>query len=1472
MKIRLYTGKKARDIDLAGRSSFSVGSRYNDTVRLPEEVARGVSVDLERDGNGWTASCRGNVTCRGRQVQRLAFETGCVLVLNAAYGVAIEAVESDDEGVSFPLEGRDVVTIGRDARNSIKFLSDTVTAVHATLSRAPDGWYVTDSSRNGTYLNGRRIKRALLNDGDSIMIGEFTVRFLGSLLKIFGGGARQGDGAKKARARREYPYFESAPRILPVKRQEEIEIQDAPNIGGAPNVNWFFVLLPTLLMVLFYTFYAVIQRSASFLMMMPMMLMGVVMSAFNHRSQKKRYKQLTKLRKEKYEAYIAQTSDAVDKKNKQQLELLASDNPSPDRCLAVVRERTGRLWNRKPEDPDFLCVRLGTGKIPSETTIKIPTRRIALEEDEFEGVPEKVKQKYSVIDGAPVLCDLKKYSALGVVGPRGRVCSLVRGMAVEIASCYRYDEVKLVFLFPEKEKNEWEWTRWLPHCFDETRSARYLACTEYDANEVCRELTAIFKERAAGAKDRERSGEPLLPHYVIAVADTSLIKDPELLALLDSQGGALGFSSIFLKDVEDNLPRGTNAVVSLDASGGCRLNIPQPVGETIEFAADEVPVNFCDVFARTVAPVRLPERADEYLLPACVTFLEGFNVTDASELKIADNWRRIPEGDSLAVPIGVRTNGERFFFDIHEKHHGPHGLVAGMTGSGKSEMVQSWILAMALRFSPRDVSFVIIDFKGTGLILPFANLPHLAGAVSNLDVNISRNLIALESELQRRQALFDRAGVNNIEKYRRLYREGQVKEPLSYLVVVIDEYAEFKVKFPDFTNEVNSLFRTGRSLGISVVLLTQNPSGIVSAQSEDNVKFRWCLKVAGAVASKEMLGRPDAAKLLVPGRAYVKVGEDEVYELIQSFWSGAPFRDRNEERAAPAPRVSLVGLRGNRTRLAQAAQDDAAGRGVETEIDTVMREIIRTAREEGGLEARKIWQQRLKRIVFLDDIPAASDEAAGLRPVVGAVDNPYEQKQGALCLPLDEGHVAVYGAPGSGKTTLLQTLVTSLCCGLSPDDVNVCILDFGGWNFRCFEGFPHVSAVASGSEEDKVTAVVKNVLRELEQRKELFAKSGVGNIEAYRRATHSPLPQIVVIVDNFAPVLQTYPELEGFFRDVSLAGGSYGIVFVFTCNSPVSLGFKIKQNIKTSIALNMPDRSDYVDIVGRTEGLEPENVKGRGLCRQNGAALEFQTALPARDEGDENRVKLLQKLGEELGEKWGGKRAKTVKTMPKTVTVSDLEGAHLAVGLCCETLEPLPVGLCGGEHTLAVSAPDGCRERVLYTLMKTGAEAGEAVLFGGEAGAQGLRRFADAAGFDSYVEGLMDRLNERKNGGEAQPFSPIYIFVDNWRQSYEALSDETIKRLHRVVRSAKNLGVFLTVLGDCEDFVRLVGLGDALSGDLVKGNAIVAGGSLSESSFIESNLPYDQRSQRLCADDGWFIHNKTALKFKLADREDGHEQ
>lgn len=251
---------------------------------------------------------------------------------------------------------------------------------------------------------------------------------------------------------------------------------------------------------------------------------------------------------------------------------------------------------------------------------------------------------------------------------------------------------------------------------------------------------------------------------------------------------------------------------------------------------------------------------------------------------------------SLAVPLGARAAGDYVYLNLHEKAHGPHGLVAGTTGSGKSEILQSYILSLAVNFNPYEVAFLLIDYKGGGMSKMFTALPHLLGTITNLDGSQSmRALASIKSELARRQSIFNQYDVNHINNYNKLFKNGEAEEPLPHLFLISDEFAELKKEQPEFMSELVSAARIGRSLGVHLILATQKPTGVVDDQIWSNSKFKLALKVQNEADSKEILKTADAANITLPGRAYLQVGNNEIYELFQSAWSGAAYNEEEQK-------------------------------------------------------------------------------------------------------------------------------------------------------------------------------------------------------------------------------------------------------------------------------------------------------------------------------------------------------------------------------------------------------------------------------------------------------------------------------------------------------------------------------------------------------------------------------------------------
>lgn len=1391
------------------------------------------------DGNGWYGSCGENSGM---------LRVGDIRIIDPELQTAALVLEKV-QGKSRYLLWKDGLTIGRKEENDLVLRDGLVSGFHCRILRQGDCWYVQDrGSTNGTYLNDLRIDCAPLGKGDVVKLGRYCLHGEGKWLVVENADSRvtvhsaeEEPSAVQLFRAAPYPWFSRAPRLQRGLEPLKISIESAPSIGSKPGMGIGGIMLSPTMMAL---------------------SMGNQVLRYGIGSRK--YKKMEKRREEVYGEYISQIEARLQEHAEKQRAWEEQLHPALQDCLERVTGPRQDLWERRPGDGDFLTLRLGSGTVPAEAEIRIPREQLQLYEDEMDKIPGKIAEKYAVVEDVPVCCDLMKDGNCGIVGERSRAIALAHSMAAQVAALHSYDEVKLVVFYSPNERQQWEWMRWLPHC--QNGGVRYLACGS-DTRQVLEEMDTLLQRRRDSRRSWEDGGgNENLPHYVVIVANPSALKGSALSQALARNDPKLGISGIFLGSSLADFPNSVHNVVEL--RGNSRFLRTEERQSEVR-GEEEPALAEYDRFARAMAPIRLKTADQTNRLPQTVSFMEGLGIGRMDHLELREFWENSCNYKSMRVPIGVRANGELFYFDIHEKAHGPHGLVAGMTGSGKSEMVMSWILSMALHFSPQDVSFVLIDFKGTGLILPFAKLPHLAGTISDLDTNISRNLVALNSELERRKALFDSAGVNKISDYLKLYRSGRVSEPLPYLFVVIDEYAEFKAQFPDFTSQINSLFRTGRSLGVHILLLTQNPSGVVSGESESNVRFRWCLKVASTAASREMLGsHTEAAYLTNPGRAYVQVGSDEVFELIQSFYSGAvyaPDRQRDQEQSLVICRVDVNGAR---TML--RATDSGKDRGGRTEIDLLVDHIRGYVQQNHIPNARRIWQDRMPGRIGLPQLLAGCSGGDGgeLAPVVGLVDDPARQRQFPLRLPLSsQGHAAVIGTPGSGKSVFLQTLAVSLCTEYSPEEVNLYMMDFGSWTLSMFRDYPHVCAIANGNEEERLSQIAEALSRELQHRRECFSREGTGNLRAYLQMSGEKMPYLVLLVDKYE-LAKAQAELEAFFLQIAREGGNYGIYLVFTAGSSTAMGFKMEQNIKTRLALQVANPSDYLSIVGKTGGLVPENLPGRGLVNL-GAVMEFQTALPVQETGELSQGMAIRSLGQELQKRWGTRKKAPLRVMPEVVGYGSVrcDDGSFALGVGTADLKSVGTDLRKPHYLLISGLPGSGRTTLLKTLARQMGERKESrvAVFGSreEWGEEAVELLENGAAADAFLEEVRTLLGSRKRQQkETGEFPPVYLLIDGYRRFYDEISQQSADRLKALVMAGGGLGVGLVAADTASGLMTLNQYREPVLGILTGGPAVLLGGKAAEHLAVELSLSTADKAAKLKPWEAWYRSGEKTIRIK----------
>ena len=456
----------------------------------------------------------------------------------------------------------------------------------------------------------------------------------------------------------------------------------------------------------------------------------------------------------------------------------------------------------------------------------------------------------------------------------------------------------------------------MPHTWDDDKNIRFFATNLSEAKELSAYLEKIYYERRASRRDKEIAS----PYYLIFNMNKAVSEKTDLVNLILTNEEQLGFGVINVETSINELPKECSMVIDIDEKTSKIYDRKDTTGNIVEFVAD-LGLN-CEeeIIAKAAANIQLDISKNAYSLPGMLTFLEMFNESKIEHLNPLMRWKENNPTVSLAVPIGVDTMGQIFTLDLHEKFQGPHGLVAGMTGSGKSEFIITYILSMAVNFHPDEVAFILIDYKGGGLTGAFEDsekgikLPHLAGTITNLDGSaVKRSLISIQSELRRRQAVFNEArkvaneGTMDIYKYQKLYRNGIVKEPIPHLFIISDEFAELKTQQPEFMVQLISAARIGRSLGVHLILATQKPSGVVDDQIWSNTRFRVCLKVQDKADSMDMIKRPEAAELSNTGRFYLQVGFNEFFALGQSAWCGAPYDPSgNTEKKVDMQEVSIL--------------------------------------------------------------------------------------------------------------------------------------------------------------------------------------------------------------------------------------------------------------------------------------------------------------------------------------------------------------------------------------------------------------------------------------------------------------------------------------------------------------------------------------------------------------------------------------
>lgn len=1137
------------------------------------------------------------------------------------------------------------------------------------------------------YRNWQRIgtEEFMLNPGDVLTFGGLKIEVWDEQIAILGSADRYTTtlAERSWEYRPEgFPVYKRSPRLIKRTSLEKIVIELPPKEEKQDPKGFLMSVIPPLGMMAVTIMIGVLLGRGLYLLMSAAAAgMTALFSGIRYMGEKKELREKNRIRHVDYMNYLWNRQKEIAMAYEREQEVYAYQYPDMDELAFMVKEYDSRIYEKISSDEDFLTLSLG--RYMGKTGFQIGGKEEAQEaqKDTLTKTVCEIRQKYSQIQ-IPRVIDLKK-THLGMVGEKEALHRQLGILASQAAFFQSYHDLQMIVIYDGKYEDRFAWMRWFPHMRLMPMNVSGLVHSERTRDLVFGSVSQILKERAERMKDGKKETRSL-PHYLFLVDEPSWLMDHRISEYLCMDGNTLGFSIIYTSYIRSNIPEYIRTVLMLDNTleGTLLLEEREYVGQKIIF--DRPRDSDFEWMARNLSVLKHEQGGAGYI-PGRVTFFELYGIRKPEELEIRNRWKTSQSHRSLAVPIGRRSADDVLFLNLHEKAHGPHGLAAGTTGSGKSELIQSYILSLAVNFHPHEVGFLLIDYKGGGMADLFCRLPHHLGTITNLDGSGSaRALISVKAELSRRQKIFRDYGVNHINGYMRLFKEGTAEEPLPHLFIICDEFAELKKEQPEFMKELVSAARIGRSLGVHLILATQKPAGIIDDQIWSNSRFKLCLKVQNESDSKEVLKTTDAAAITLPGRAYLKVGNHEIYELFQAAFSGAAYTEREEKGAADDDRIYLVNELGQGELINQDLSKKEEYQACQTQLEAVVCHIREVFEKERKVEVRKPWLPLLEQMLvsptakeFLrktkDDLARLPQEGRkGLSVAIGKVDLPEIQEQKELVQDFErDGNLLFLASSGFGKTVFLTTILVSLAVSYDVEDVNFYILDYGNHGCMPMKELPHTAEYISADEEERYWKFKKLMTEEMAERKRLFAEYAAPSLPAFRELSKLPLRDVVVAIDQFDVVKETGIEEEEFFTRLTRDGVGLGIYTVAAATRSNGIRQATLNNFKNRIAGYQSDENETFLAVGRTP-YKQSDIRGRVLISGE-KVHEAQIYVMTSCEDKAAYSRGLKTLIQKIRRKSRGKEAPHIPLLPQKLFFSMLDrypddGSDYLVGLDLENV------------------------------------------------------------------------------------------------------------------------------------------------------------------------------------------------------------
>lgn len=1046
---------------------------------------------------------------------------------------------------------------------------------------------------------------------------------------------------RKLEKPQDFPEYRRSPRLNLEIPDEVFKYEKIENKEQAPKGGLLKAILPPIGMLAAGSITTLMAGRNPLMMMATALasLMTVVFTVTQYRTEKKDRMEREKHREEDYQVYLARTTSQLGQAHRQENKVIHYQQPSPNALLKKIEKYDSRLYERMVNNKDFMEVSLGTGTQPS--SLKIETDYSLRDDDEWAIHVKKLVEQYSKQEEVPISIDLR-HQTLGLIGNYDVLKDTIANLYLQLSFFQSYRDLNFISLVPEKTYlKDWHKWRFLPHFKVQGINTRGIIHNAKSRDMVLSSFYQLVNSRKQELNAAGREKPVFLPHFVFTVFDDSYLAGHGLNEFLAEDMSELGVTVIWCKEDKKLLPETVTALIEVkNQQAGVLI---QDNGHHIDKVYKPYPPleeqeNF-EVLLRQISSLEHME-VEKNAIPERLSLLEQYLVETVEALNISERWYSADPSKSIASMIGWKGKKEFAFWDLHEQVHGPHAIVGGTSGSGKSEFLTTFLMGLVINFSPEDIGMLIIDWKGGGIADTLADLPHFMGSITNLDgAGTARALASINAELKKRQREFREYGVQNIAGYMKLYRERLTpregvkypQKPLPHLMLVSDEFAELKENVPEFLDELTSVARIGRSLGVHLILATQKPDGVVNDQIDANSKSKVALKMSDEANSRALIKTGDAAHITNAGRGYLRVGESEVYELFQSGYGGVDYNPHASQEEIKDERVFQINASGQ-WELLYDPREDVIDQGktkedLPTQLQATIQEIVNNFEYSSFTKPDKPWLPNLGETIVTEQVKR--QKKRNLSIPLGLLDIPSLQSQEVYHYNLEEtSHTVLFSSPGFGKSTALQTIVMNLARQNTPEHVQFNLFDFGTNGLLPLKDLPHVADIVTLEENEKLQKMLSRLEQNLAERKALFKKEGVANLSQYQSKTKHELPILVNVLDSYdglSPNDNRKDAIDNLLMKVLREGAAVGIYLVLTAGRYNAIRMNMMANIQTKMALFLNEDGDLSNLFGR-EKLEQVESPGRAQIKLE-QPLALQIYLPVKG-GSE--VEVLESMGQEI--------------------------------------------------------------------------------------------------------------------------------------------------------------------------------------------------------------------------------------------------